>query len=184
MAELLALPGVGPYTARAVLVFAFERPAAVVDTNVARVLARAVAGRRLTGAQAQAAADALVPDGRAWAWNQALLDLGARHCTRGVPRCRGCPLAATGCAWAAAHFSHPDPAIGSAGVSTRQSPFAGSDRQGRGQLVRALQRGPLSADEWAAAAGWPHDAPRARRAAAGLVADGLAVLVGGQLKLP
>ncbi|MDQ1420270.1 MAG: A/G-specific adenine glycosylase, partial [Acidimicrobiaceae bacterium] len=60
LAELLALPGLGPYTARAVMAFAFGFPEAVVDTNVARVLARAVAGRRLSAAEAQAAADSLV----------------------------------------------------------------------------------------------------------------------------
>jgi A/G-specific adenine glycosylase len=67
---LLALPGVGPYTARAVLAYAFEADAAVVDTNVARVLAR-LHGRSLTPKQAQVAADELLPRGEAWAWNQA-----------------------------------------------------------------------------------------------------------------
>ena len=60
--DLLALPGIGPYTSRAVLVFAFERDDAVVDTNVARVLAR-TAGSRLTRGEAQATADSLVPLG-------------------------------------------------------------------------------------------------------------------------
>ncbi len=62
LASLLALPGVGPYTARAVLAFAYERDVGVVDTNIARVLAR-TAGRRLTPARAQALADARVPPG-------------------------------------------------------------------------------------------------------------------------
>src|SRR6478672_9630787 len=69
---LLALPGVGAYTARAVLVFAFEEDVAVVDTNIARVLAR-LHGRRLTPRQVQAAADELVPAGDGWVWNQALM---------------------------------------------------------------------------------------------------------------
>jgi A/G-specific adenine glycosylase len=182
-AQLLSLPGLGPYTARAVLAFAFEQPVAVVDTNVARILARAVAGRPLTVAEAQAAADALVaPD--PWIWNQAMLDLGARHCTGGVPSCAGCPLAAAHCTWAAAHFSPPDPAIGSARVSPRQSPFAGSDRQGRGRLVKALQEGPIHRDLWADVAGWPGQAARAATVATSLVRDGLAVMVGDQLRLP
>ena len=90
LAALLALPGVGPYTARAVLAFAFERDVAVVETNIARVLAR-VAGERLTMRRAQAMADALVPAGAGWAWNQALMDLGAAVC-RPVPRCGDCPV--------------------------------------------------------------------------------------------
>src|SRR5438045_9376182 len=79
LAGLLALPGVGPYTARAVLAYAYEADAAVVDTNVARVLAR-LHGRSLTPKQAQAAADDLLPAGEAWAWNQAVMDVGARWC--------------------------------------------------------------------------------------------------------
>jgi A/G-specific adenine glycosylase len=186
LAELLALPGLGPYTARAVMAFAFEQPAAVVDTNVARVLARAVTGRRLSAAEAQSTADSLVPDGpsAAWTWNQAMLDLGAQHCTSLRPSCTECPLRAQHCSWAEAHFPQPDPAHGSAGVSRRQSAFAGSDRQGRGRLVKALQGGPLSSDRWADAAGWPGENARAARMAATLVTDGLAVQAGDQLKLP
>src|SRR5207249_9662109 len=67
LTELLALPGVGPYTARAVLCFAFERDVGVLDSNAARVLSRSVTRRPTTQAQA----DELVPAGRAWAWNQA-----------------------------------------------------------------------------------------------------------------
>ena len=96
--DLLALPGVGPYTARAVLAFAYEREVAVIDTNIARVLAR-TSGARLTPKHAQAAADALVPRGEGWAWNQILMDLGATTCRanaglRGVPGRAGLPLAA------------------------------------------------------------------------------------------
>ncbi|MGH9126358.1 MAG: A/G-specific adenine glycosylase [Acidimicrobiales bacterium] len=186
LAELRSLPGIGPYTARAVLAFAFEDAVGVVDTNVARVLARAVAGRRLSAREAQEAADAVVPgppSGRSWRWNQAMLDLGAGHCAA-LARCDGCPLRQAGCAWAAAGFVSPDPAVGSALVSGRQSRFAGSDRQGRGRLVRALRAGPLTRESWPGAAGWPGDAARAERAAISLVDDGLAVLVGEALSLP
>ncbi|HET9691901.1 MAG TPA: A/G-specific adenine glycosylase [Acidimicrobiales bacterium] len=165
LAALRALPGIGPYTARAVLAFAFERDVAVVDVNVARVVAR-VAGRRLGPAQAQALADRLVPPGQAWAHNSAMLDLGATTCTARAPRCGACPLAGT-CAW---RGDGPDPAAPLA----RQGRFEGSDRQGRGRLVAALRDGPVPAGGLAAAAGWPDDPARARRAAAGLVADGLA----------
>jgi len=181
LAELVALPGVGPYTARAVLAFAFEADVGVVEVNSARVLARAAAGRSLRAAEAQSLADALVPAGAGWAWNQAMLDLGATVCTKSAPRCGACPLAAC-CAWAAA--GGPDPAVGSAGCGGRQSTFAGSDRQGRGRLVDALRLGPVPLAGVAVAAGWPDDPQRAERVAAGLVADGLAVLRGGRLHLP
>ena len=180
--ELLALPGIGPYTARAVLAFAFERDHGVVDTNAARVLAR-TAGRSLTARQVQALADGAVPAGRAWAWNQAVLDLGATVCGSRAPRCRACPVAAW-CEWSRAGGPAPDPAQGSAGVSGRQAAFAGSDRQGRGRLVDALRRGPVTLDGVPAAAGWPDDPARAQRVAAAVVADGLAVEVDGALHLP
>ena len=179
---LLALPGVGPYTARAVLAFAFETDVGVVDTNAARVLAR-TAGRRLTAREVQERADSLVPPGSGWAWNQAVLDLGATVCTSRSPRCAGCPVAAS-CAWRSAEPAAPDPAVGTAGTGGRQSPFAGSDRQGRGRLVDALRRGPVAEAALAVAAGWPDDPDRARRAAASLVADGLACQRDGTLCLP
>ena len=178
---LVALPGVGPYTARAVLAFAYEADVGVVEVNSARVLARAAAGRPLRAGEAQALADALVPAGGGWAWNQAMLDLGATVCTKSTPRCDACPLV-TCCAWAGAGGT--DPAIGSAGEGTRQSTFAGSDRQGRGRLVDALRRGPVPWAGVAAAAGWPDNPIRAERVAARLVADGLAVSEEAGLRLP
>ncbi len=181
--ELVALAGVGPYTARAVLAFAFEADVGVVEVNSARVLARAAAGRPLSRGEAQALADELVPAGAGWAWNQAMLDLGAAVCTKTAPRCQSCPVRAC-CAWASCGAPEPDPAVGSAGAGRRQSTFAGSDRQGRGRLVDALRRGPVAQTAWADAAGWPADPDRAARAAAGLVADGLAVLAGAELRLP
>ncbi len=172
---LLALPGIGPYTARAVLVFAFERDVGLVDTNAGRFVARALAGRSLPAADAQIAADAAVPPGDAWRWGQAIFDLGAALCTRRSPRCHDCPLAVAGCAWAAAGWPDPDPVVGSAGISSPQSPFAGSDRPGRGRLVDALRQGPVRRDDLAVAMGWPDDDARAQRVAATLVADGMAV---------
>ncbi len=101
LTALRELPGVGEYTARAVLVFAHESDVGVVDTNVARLLARAVVGAPLGRAEAQELADRLVPMGRGWAFNQALFDLGARHCTARRPDCRECPLRRR-CRWATA----------------------------------------------------------------------------------
>ena len=181
---LLALPGVGPYTARAVLAFAFERDVGVIDTNAGRVLSRAASGSRLMPAAAQALVDAMVPAGRGWSFGQALLDLGATVCTARAPDCPACPLRRR-CAWSRAGRPDPDPASGSAGVSVAQSRFAGSDRQGRGRLVAALRRGPLPVDVLATAAGWPNDAVRTGRIADGLVAEGLAVWDGiGTMRLP
>ena len=172
--DLLDLPGVGPYTARAVLAFAHEQDVAVLDTNAARVIAR-VTGRRMTLGEAQAAADSFVPVGRGWRWNQAILDLGATVCTKRSPRCERCPVFRS-CAWFATGRTDVDPAEGSGGTSGRQSAFAGSDRQGRGRLVDALRLGPLPIDSVATVAGWPDDPTRADRVAASLVADGLAEL--------
>jgi A/G-specific adenine glycosylase len=174
LAELLALPGVGPYTARAVLCFSFERDVGVLDSNTARVLARSVARRPLT----QAEADELVPAGKGWQWNQSLLDLGALVC-RPRPRCEGCPLAAGGCTWHAAGRPAPDPWR----RAPRQSRFEGSDRQGRGRLVQTLRRGPVRLDEVAHAAGWPEDPERAWRAVESLVAEGFATRTAEELSL-
>ncbi len=181
--ELRTLPGVGAYTAHAVMAFAYELDVGVVDTNAARVLAR-VAGRRLTGKEAQERADTLVPPGASWAWNQAMLDLGAAVCTKRSTRCDSCPLAGS-CGWAQAGCTDPDPAVGSFGVTARQSVFAGSDRQGRGRLVEALRLAPVSPTELASLMGWPDDPVRAARVATSVVVDGLAEVDGaGWLRLP
>lgn len=184
---LRALPGVGPYTARAVLAFAFERDVAVVDTNVGRILARQ-SGERLTASEAQRRADALVPAGLGWSWNQGLLDLGALICTKRSPSCDRCPTAST-CVWFANGAGAPDPAIGSAAVSGGQSRFSGSFREGRARLLDVLRTGAsVSPDRLRAACGWAErtdgDAD-ARRAAQALVRDGLAVeAADGSVSLP
>jgi len=182
LGALLAFPGVGPYTARAVQAFAFGLDVGLVETNSARFLARSVAGQRMTAPEAQARADTLVPPGLGWEWNQAVMDLGATVCRRRAPACPDCPVAAS-CAWHMAGRSSPDPADGSAGVGTPQSVFAGSDRQGRGRLVAALRSGSISADDLATAAGWPTEPQRALRIAEALVSDGLARLDDGVLFL-
>jgi A/G-specific adenine glycosylase len=179
---LLGLPGIGPYTARAVLAFAHAVDVGVLDTNAGRVLARAVAGHRLGRADAQRLADAVVPLGEGWAWNQSILDLGATLCTTRDPMCEQCPLAGGACRWEAAGRPEPDPAVGSAGTSSRQARFAGSDRQGRGRLVDSLRRGPVGAadGDLADACGWGDDPGRARRIAQDLVTEGMARWNGDQ----
>jgi A/G-specific adenine glycosylase len=184
--ELAGLPGVGPYTARAVACFALGLRVAPVDTNVARVLARSLAGTDpadLTAAARQRLADqALPPAADPWAWSSALMDVGALHC-RPRPRCAGCPLEAT-CRWRA---------MGAAAPPSRpraQAPFATSDRRWRGAVVRALAAAPggldraaLAAAVQATAAGRPagwFDALVARLEAEGMVATG----ADGRLRLP
>jgi A/G-specific adenine glycosylase len=125
--ELVALPGIGPYTARAVASFAFDADVAAVDANVKRVVARF---HGVTGG-VQTLADALVPPGRAAAWNQAMIDLGAEVCTARSPKCERCPVS-SGCAW---HRGvRPD-------VKARRPsvPFAQTARYARGRVVSALR---------------------------------------------
>ncbi|MEO0491894.1 MAG: A/G-specific adenine glycosylase [Actinomycetota bacterium] len=178
LGDLLALPGVGPYTARAVRAFAHELPAAVVDTNIGRVLAR-WDGERLTPKQAQARADALAPDDQPWHWNQSIMELGALVCTKRSPACAECPVHRW-CGWRGVG---DDPAVGSAAVSTPQARFEGSDRQLRGRLVDALRSGPVERSTVAVVVDEP-DRVRVEMIVAGLVRDGLAVEDGESLRLP
>ena len=169
LADLRALPGVGPYTARAVRVFAFERDEAVVETNIARLLAR-LAGERLTGKRVQAMADEMVPVRGGWTWNQVMMDLGATVC-RPAQRCAECPLSHS-CTWRGRDHPVPDPALGSAGVSTTQPPYEGSARQARGRVLHALANGAAPVEAFPAAI------------VAGLVADRLVVTDGTHVHLP
>jgi A/G-specific adenine glycosylase len=184
LGALFRLPGVGAYTARAVLAFAFEEDVGVVDTNAGRVLSRAVAGRAIRASQAQSLVDTMVPEGGGWELGQALLDLGALVCTAGTPHCGLCPVRRR-CRWSARQRRLPDPAFRSAGVSTPQSKFHGSDREGRGRLIDALRLDEVGPDDLAAAAGWPDDPDRAGRIASELLEEGLAVRDStGTLRLP
>jgi A/G-specific adenine glycosylase len=175
---LVALPGVGRYTARALLAFAFELDAAVVDTNIARVFAR-VLGERLTPGRVQAAADAACPRGDAWVWNQCLMDLGAVLCRPTAPRCDECPIS-TRCVWRRA--GGPDPAVGSAGVSVRQARFEGSDRQARGRLMKALSAGSVGRTEVASL--MQRNEETASRLVAALLSEGMCQTDGSTLRLP
>jgi A/G-specific adenine glycosylase len=186
VAVLETLPGIGPYTARAVATFAFGAEAAPVDVNVARVLARAVAGKPLGRAEAQALADALVadvPGGDFASWSHALMDLGARRCTARNPGCGTCPVRER-CAWRSGVGDGDDPAASGAVRARRQGRFEGSDRYHRGRVVDALRDGSLAAEQLPTAAGLAADPPRLDRIVAGLVADGLAEWRRGRLALP
>jgi A/G-specific adenine glycosylase len=172
---LRALPGVGAYTARAVRAFGFGHDVAAVDTNGVRVLARGVAGARLTATAAFALGDRLVPTGDSWAFNQSMFDLGATVCTAARPDCTQCPLRRQ-CAWR--RLGGDDPWRDSP-AARRQSVFAGSDRQGRGRLLEALRAGDVRESALAAACGWVGDVARADGVAAALVDEGFARWLGG-----
>ncbi|MEH6820260.1 MAG: A/G-specific adenine glycosylase [Dietzia psychralcaliphila] len=179
---LLALPGVGDYTARAVACFAHGQRVPVVDTNVRRVVARAVGGAAEAGLPSTrrdlSAVDALLPAGRerAVAFSVALMELGALVCTARVPRCDDCPLAPS-CAWLAAGRPEWD------GPRRRTQTFAGTDRQVRGLLLDVLRDGDGAADRDRLDAVWP-DAVQRERALDSLVADGLMVRAGDRYSLP
>jgi A/G-specific adenine glycosylase len=174
---LLALPGIGPYTARAVRAFAFEDEAAPVDTNIGRVLARQV-GRTLAPREAQVLADALVPVDDVWLYNQGVMELGAVVCTKRTPSCVTCPVADI-CKW---RGRGADPATGSAGVSRPQTKFEGSDRQLRGRLINSLRRAPIPVVAVGAAISCGDD-ERQARVVAGLVDDGLIEIEDGVARL-
>ncbi|MEM7092822.1 MAG: A/G-specific adenine glycosylase [Actinomycetota bacterium] len=179
VAGLLALPGVGPYTARAVAAFAYELDVGVVDTNVGRLLARWT-GATLNAREAQAIADDLVPAGGGWRWNQSLFDFAVAVCTKRSPECAGCPLT-TACVWSGVG---DDPADASAGVSARQSRFEGSRRQVRGRLLDALRVGPIAPSRLATF-GRPTDtSDDLNQIVASMVRDGLVVERDGELRLP
>jgi A/G-specific adenine glycosylase len=182
-ASLRALPGVGEYTAAAVLAFAFGRRSLVLDTNVRRVLARAIDGRERQPASISAVerstAEAVWPrrDARAARWSAAVMELGALVCTARAPACDTCPIR-TRCSWHAA--GRPADAV----APRRQAAYEGSDRQARGAVMAALRDsdGPVPIEEIARR--WPDDAQR-DRAITGLLADGLAVrTTDGRLHLP
>jgi len=177
---LLSLPGIGAYTARAVLAFAHGEDAAVVDTNVSRVLSR-LDNTPMRARELQARADSLVPAGLGWEWNQVIMDLGARVCTARSPQCCGCPLAPE-CGWRSADGDDPAPA--SAGASRPQGRFEGSDRQARGRALRALAAGARTQQQLIEAMNLADDAARAVALLAGLVDDGLAVRDDGSFRLP
>ncbi len=168
--ELLELPGVGPYTARAVLTFALDADVAVVDTNVARVLAR-ISGKVLNARASQEMADAWLPIGFSRDWNQVIMDFGATVCTARKAHCEGCPVFAQ-CVWKGGVGNAMDPAKTSAFTSKPQAKFAGSDRQARGKLMKALTVSGVTQERLAAVMEIA-DAERAVRLAQALVKEGL-----------
>lgn len=140
--ELLGLPGIGPYTASALVSFQFHGRIAVLDTNVRRVLVRALLGierpsSSAPGARERALADSVLPlDGAECArWNLAIMEFGALQCTQRSPACDSCPLASS-CAWLLAGRPASDRRV-------KTQAWTGTDRQARGRvlaLLRSLHR--------------------------------------------
>ena len=181
-ASLIALPGIGDYTAAAVLAFAFGRRALVMDTNVRRVHARVFAGlanhRPHITASERTSLDAATPEEpKAAAWSQAVMELGAVIC-RPQPRCADCPLVKH-CSW------HRAGQPVAATPARRPQSFAGTDRQVRGKVMALLRAANGSAVELPAIENLWHDHEQLHRALDSLVADGLAQKAGGgQFHLP
>ena len=178
---LEALPGVGPYTARAVAAIAFNRPVGAVDVNVRRVLGRIVGGSQVafTAVEMQGLADATIPEGRAAAWTHALMDLGATVCRPPNPRCGVCPARAW-CRFAASSPAAIRPSSPARAKTTgRAVPFSQTSRWLRGRILDRLRA--------AADTDWvlirppigSHDADRVRTAVQAMAADGVLELDGG-----
>jgi A/G-specific adenine glycosylase len=181
---LQRLPGVGPYTARAVAALAFGRRVGAVDTNVRRVLSRTVGGRldAFGAAELQAVADASVPADRPGQWTHGLMDVGAAFCRPRRPRCAGCPARSWCRAAIDGTADEPRGARPAAGTAAgwrvaareRTGPFPSTSRWLRGRLLDALRDSP--GDQWTPVAGalGGHAAPAVRVALLELEREGLA----------
>ncbi|WP_110590298.1 A/G-specific adenine glycosylase [Microbacterium suaedae] len=179
---LLALTGIGDYTARAVAVFAYGDRHPVVDTNTRRVLARALDGKAHPGTAhrrdlTQMASILPEPAAEAAVVNAAAMELGQTVCTARSPRCDACPIRHH-CAWVAAGSPWTED------TRRKQARYEGSDRQARGRALKALRASdpdPLPQD--VLLADWPDRAQR-DRAIASLFDDGLIASDGELVSLP
>ena len=184
VSALLALPGVGSYTAAAVASFAFGQRHAVLDTNVRRVLARLMRGSLRPAPSPTVTevrlAESLIPaePGLAPRWSVAVMELGALICTAERPRCPECPVVSD-CAWHRAGQPGDDPDL-----RRRSQGYEGTDRQCRGRLLAVLRDAHEPVPAARLDAVWPDENQRTRSLAS-LVADGLAEsLPGGHYALP
>lgn len=196
VAALLKLPGIGPYTAGALACFAFEQDVAFMDTNIRRVIWRALAEPGSAGSDAALLplARGAVPAGQGWAWNQAIMELGALICTAESPACWRCPLREWCRDYAARRVSDEQLlAVAPARrvAERRETPFVGSNRYYRGRVIAALRAappgaalaltelGPLLRAEYTIA-----DEPWLRALVEGLARDGLALVDRDSVRLP
>lgn len=172
--ELLALPGIGDYTARAVAAFAFELNVPVVDTNVRRVYRRAVEGKFLQGtASKKELADVatILPRTDGPEFSAGIMELGALVCTATSPKCEICPLREI-CEWQ--RLGCPAPSEEElASAKKRVQKFIGTDRQVRGLIMDVLRQAREPVEKTAIDVVWP-DAAQRSRALFSLIDDGLA----------
>jgi A/G-specific adenine glycosylase len=199
---LRRLPGIGPYTAGAVACFAFEQDVVFMDTNIRRVVRRLFADPGADPSEAEllaVAADAL-PPGQGWAWNQAVMELGALVCTAVSPACWRCPLRPYCRDYAARRDADEQAVLGLAAppppparrvAERREAPYRGSSRWYRGRLVAALRELPAGATIPLADIGprikpdySPDEIGWLRALAEGLARDGLLDLTGDLARLP
>lgn len=183
--ELLALPGIGDYTARAVAAFHFGQSVPVVDTNVRRVYQRAINGKYLAGtARKQELADvaALLPTAHTAEFSAAIMEMGALVCTASSPDCGACPVIDL-CQWQ--KLGCPQPSEEElASAKKRVQKFAGTDRQVRGLLMDVLRGADAPVPITELDVVWP-DAAQRSRALFSLIEDGLAEQTAeGNFKLP
>jgi A/G-specific adenine glycosylase len=182
---LETLPGVGPYTARAVAAIAFGRPVAAVDTNIRRLVGRLVGTPDATPRAVQSDADSLVDPSDPAAWTHAAMDLGASVCVARAPRCGACPLSAWCRTTAVRHAPAASPPRHLRPLATGEVRFETTSRWLRGRIVAALRD--LDRDAWATppTAIGGHDAASIAVAVEALVRDGLVERRGdGALRLP
>lgn len=172
-AELDALPGIGRYTAGAIACFAHGDAIPFADTNIRRVLGRALLGRTASEREAEALDARQLPRGRAAEWHHALMDLGATVCTGRAPRCGECPLRAI-CRSRGEPERRPSRAPARA--------FARSARWVRGRIVAVLAR--ASSGITAAVLRREVGDRRAPALARRLVQEGLVEVAGGAFRLP
>jgi len=140
--DLLSLPGVGPYTAGAVACFAFEQDVGFVDTNIHRVLHRIVHGPEVPEAvvphrEIEALARAVVPGGRGYVWNQALMELGATVCRARTAECLLCPIATWCRSRGQIHFALT---LAKSRDRAPKIPFEQTSRYFRGRIVQLLRQ--------------------------------------------
>jgi A/G-specific adenine glycosylase len=204
LARLLKLPGIGPYTAGAIACFAFEQDVAFMDTNIRRVVQRLLVGPEEIApapeTQLLTIAREAVPPGQGWAWNQAIMELGALICTAAAPACWRCPVQAYCRAYAARRTADeqlfsgeraPIPQRIRRVAERRETSYAGSNRFFRGRAIEALRQ--LGPGETVALPALGRqikddfsddDMPWLRTLVNGLARDGLLALEDEQARLP
>ena len=178
--ELIALPGVGDYTARAILSFAYEQPVPMMDTNHRRFYQRVLFGLRTKkDVELLDAAEDVLPKKRAYDWNQSLMDFGSLVCTTRKPACEACPLK-TQCA------AYPEilTVVPEEKKRRKVIPFKQTDRYLRGQIMDMLREEHAITRQKVYVAFKSYGRPRLEKVVDGLKRDGLISVKGTRILLP